>query len=601
MASRDQSRPTERGAAHAPPPSIRNQLRALQRELQRDVDSVRELRAVAERGDELDNLLADLDRQLERSERAAVITLVGATGAGKSTLLNALAGSNIATEGVDRPTTRHPVVYAPRDADVTEITGAQVERPDGHESEGSVRVVRYGADSGPWTAQILVDAPDMNSIDQQHRATVTALAERSDVLVVVLHRQAILEESAVSFLDEFAGRRQLLFVLNRVDEVTPASRDGLLRQVRELAKNRWQAPDAPVLAISARDAQVQPNAEGWAEFCGALRDLVRESAIGGVRRLNAIGTAARISELFTNVSKSIRADLDTLPDEAVEGLNTLVDRCADEVSTRLELRSADLRELLWAEAAKRWDGPGGWALRTGGLGSLGLGSAAALATRNPLLAAGAAAGALAADQVQKAVRDHRVSDITGLMPAESEFDAWYKEGLAGARVRAARLTGSADGLGLPSADAARADANVAVEESWKTLLERDLPDAAERSVLRFFRFVLDVPVYGLAGWVLYNVGTGFFAGDYVGFDFLVNASLILVAYLFAVRFVVRRGLGLRARGLLQEVIARTRQALGARVESAREALVQARAERLTALDRLGRVDDRWRSDLGSLR
>ena len=81
-----------------------------------------------ERRPELDRLLADLDRQIARVQRAAVITLVGATGAGKSTLLNALAGRRIAQEGVDRPTTRRPVIYAPLDADVGELAGAEVER-----------------------------------------------------------------------------------------------------------------------------------------------------------------------------------------------------------------------------------------------------------------------------------------------------------------------------------------------------------------------------------------------------------------------------------------------------------------------------------------
>ena len=94
------------------------------------------LRAVAERRGELDRLLADLDRQIERVQRAAVITLVGATGAGKSTLLNALAGRRIAQEGVDRPTTRQPVIYAPHDADVSELVGAGGRAPRGPRQRG---------------------------------------------------------------------------------------------------------------------------------------------------------------------------------------------------------------------------------------------------------------------------------------------------------------------------------------------------------------------------------------------------------------------------------------------------------------------------------
>jgi energy-coupling factor transporter ATP-binding protein EcfA2 len=585
--------------AQVPSPTLRKRLRFLRRELQSDVDAVRELRAVGARADEMESLLADLDRQLERVGRAAVITLVGATGAGKSTLLNALAGSTIAVEGVDRPTTRHPVIYAPRDADVSELVGADIERPQGYESEGSARVVPYGAESGPWTAQILVDAPDMNSIDPQHRATVTALAERSDVLVVVLHRQSILEEAAVSFLDGFAGRRQLLFVLNRIDEVTPEAREELLSQVRRLAADRWRAPSAPVLAISARAAQSQPNAAGWEEFCAALRTLVRESAIAGVRRLNAVGTAVEVEQLFREIAGVATPDLEALPAEVEAGLRDLVERCADEVATRLALRSADLRELLWAEAAKRWDGPGGWALRTGGFGAVGLGSAAALATRNPLLAAGAAASALAADQVQRAVRDRRVTDLTGLMPAATEFESWYTESLSAARVRAARLVGSTDGLGLPSVAAARDGATLAVEESWKTLLERDLPAAAERSVLRFFRLLLDLPVYGLTAWVLYTVARGFAAGEYAGVDFLVSALLILAAYLFAARLIVRRGLGWRARRLLQAVIARTRGALTDQIDRVRADVLQASAEKQSALDRLCRLEGHWRTGLGA--
>src|SRR5690349_13625232 len=113
---------------------LRVTLEALRRRLHAQVDVVAPLRAVAERRPELDGLLADLDRQIARVQRAAVITLVGATGAGKSTLLNALAGRRIAQEGVDRPTTRQPVIYAPLDADVAELTGDAVARPDGRES-----------------------------------------------------------------------------------------------------------------------------------------------------------------------------------------------------------------------------------------------------------------------------------------------------------------------------------------------------------------------------------------------------------------------------------------------------------------------------------
>ncbi len=569
----------------------------LRRRLHERLAVVAPLRALAERREELDALLADLDRQIARVQRAAVITLVGATGAGKSTLLNALAGRRIAQEGLDRPTTRRPVVYAPLDADVSELVGEAVAQPGGRDSEGGAVVERYDAASGPWTAQVLVDAPDMNSIDEQHRATVTALAERSDVLVIVLHHQSVLEEASVSFVDAFAGRRQLLFVLNRSDELTPEARDALLAQVRQLAATRWQAPDAPVLATSARAAQTQPRAEGWAELCQALQALVRDSALSGVRRLNALGTAAQLAALFGAVREEVGGDLAALPGDAASGLDHLGERCAADVAARLALRRADVCEQLWSETARRWDGPGGWALRGGGLASLGLGAGAALATRNPILAVGTAAGALAADQVQRVLREQRVGDAAALLPPPSEFAAWFAAALSPARVRAARLTGAADGLGLPGPDAARAAAGSAVEDAWARLVGHDLPAAAERGALRYVGWLLDLPVYALVVWVVWQVAHGCIAGMYAGVDFLLNAALLLAAWLFAVRLVVRRGLAWRARRLLAGVILRARQALGAQADTARESVREAAATQQATLTALAALDSEWRAAL----
>jgi predicted GTPase len=570
----------------------------LRARLHDDIAIVSGLRALTQRRQELDRLIADLDRQIGRVQRAAVITLVGATGAGKSTLLNALAGRRIAREGIDRPTTRQPVIYAPHDADVSELAEADVERPEGRDSEGAPQVVRYDAATGPWTAQVLIDAPDMNSIDEQHRATVTALAERSDVLVIVLHHQSVLEEASVSFVDAFAGRRQLLFVLNRADELTQDARQALLEQIRQLAATRWRAAHAPVLSVSARAAQSQPRAEGWAEFCQALHDLVRESAITGVRRLNAVGTAARIGALFAAVRDETAEDLAALPTDAATGLDALGEHCAADVAERLALRRADVSALLCSEAAKRWDGPGGWALRTGGLSSIGLGAGAAIASRNPLLGVGTAAGALAADQVQRVLREQRLSDGTSLAPASADFSAWYSAALSPARVRAARLAGEPAALGVPAPEAARSAAAQAVDEAWARLVERDLPAAAERSWLRFFRLLLDLPVYALAAWIVYQVARGFWNGTYAGIDFLLSAALLLFAYLFAVRFAVRRGLALRARRLLADVILRARRALGAQADVTREAVRHAATEHGNALARLSELENEWRADLG---
>jgi len=163
----------------------------------------------------------------------------------------------------------------------------------------------------------------------------------------------------------------------------------------------------------------------------------------------------------------------------------------------------------------------------------------------------------------------------------------------------ARLTGSPEALGLPGAEVARAETVAAVEESWSRLLDRDLPAAAQRSLLRFFRWLLDAPVYALGAWVIYQVASGFITGRYAGLDFLLNAVLLLGAYLFAVRFMVRRGLSVRARRLLLEVIQRTRDALGHQATAAQQAVRLSATEQSAALERLASLTERWRRSLAS--
>jgi len=73
--------------------------------------------------------------------------------------------------------------------------------------------------------------------------------------------------------------------------------------------------------------------------------------------------------------------------------------------------------------------------------------------------------------------------------------------------------------------------------------------------------------------------------------------LLLAAYLFALRFVVRRGLARRARGLLAGVIENARGALGHAAVEARERVHQATGRIASALDELAGLEDAWRAEL----
>jgi energy-coupling factor transporter ATP-binding protein EcfA2 len=567
---------------------VRHALAGLRGELGTDVERVRDLAPVALRGLELDELLMDLDRQLERVRAAAVITLVGATGAGKSTLLNALAGEAVAVEGEQRPTTVAPVIYRPVDADVRELLRGLPGEPP--------RLVDYdpGA-SGPWRGQILIDAPDVNSVATEHRDVVAALAARSDVLLVVAHRQSIAELASVAFVDAFAGRRGMLFVLGRADELLPGARAELLEQLESLARERWGVAEPAVVAISARRVQEGEEDGDWSTLTGALGELVDGGRLGRVRRLNALGTAGRLGHLFTELlDGGLGADLDGLGASLERGLEGWRARVEGELRERLELRRTDLAAMLWNESARRWEGPGGWALRVGGLSALGLGAGAALARRNPVLAAGAAVGALAVDKARGGARERGLRDTSGLLPGPSQLeDAWRAE-LGEARLTARALVGEADGLRVPDAENLGARAADATDEAWERLMVRDLPAAAEGALGWPIRMLVDGPVYALGGWLVYRAGVGFFSGLYVGVDFLLNAGLILLAWLFLARTLCRLLLARRAGALVTKVRGHATRALEGALRSAAAPALEAIEDRRSALQRLADAEQRWR-------
>jgi hypothetical protein len=96
---------------------------------------------------------------------------------------------------------------------------------------------------------------------------------------------------------------------------------------------------------------------------------------------------------------------------------------------------------------------------------------------------------------------------------------------------------------------------------------------------------------------VYRVGVGFYAASYVGVDFLVNATLLLAAYLFPVRLVVRWRLGARARRLLADTTARAASALGGEARASGETVRRVAGAHAAALERLCDLENGWRKHL----
>ena len=113
-------------------------------------------------------------------EAPLVAVIIGSTGAGKSSLINALAGRKISPSGVLRPTTRRPVALATSDDAKTLASG---ELLPGLVSRGELEIVTAAA--GARSGVIVIDAPDIDSVEARNRALAVELLDAADLCIVL--------------------------------------------------------------------------------------------------------------------------------------------------------------------------------------------------------------------------------------------------------------------------------------------------------------------------------------------------------------------------------------------------------------------------------
>lgn len=172
--------------------------------------------------DELANQIDDyLIPRLERLDAPLLAVLGGSTGSGKSTITNSIAGADVSPSGVLRPTTRAPVLIChPDDLDWFTTTDVLPHLPrvtgDGVATGASLKVEAVDT-LLPGLA--LIDAPDIDSVEEANRELATQLLAAADLWLFVT--TAVRYADAVPW--EFLGRAQsrgtsLSVVINRMPE-----------------------------------------------------------------------------------------------------------------------------------------------------------------------------------------------------------------------------------------------------------------------------------------------------------------------------------------------------------------------------------------------
>ena len=271
--------------------------------------------------------IANVRGRLELGVDHTVVALAGGTRSGKSSIFNALSRLEFADVGVRRPTTAEVTacVWA-RDADpLLDWLGVPTDR----------RIERESALDGDTEADlrglVLLDLPDHDSIEPEHRAAVDRLLPQVDLLVWVVDPQKYADDALHNrYLRALIGHEAAMYLLlNQIDTVPIDAQASLLRDVDRLLRGDGLV-DVGVLAASARSGEGMPGVRA------ALARAVAGRGVAEVRAKAELDDAARV--LARGVAAQ-EPDVGAAASRAVDGLVKATGIAAAAAAVRAAIRT----------------------------------------------------------------------------------------------------------------------------------------------------------------------------------------------------------------------------------------------------------------------
>jgi len=240
-------------------------------------------------------VVQQVDRRLAFTGDATVIALAGATGSGKSSLFNALCGHPYARTGVTRPTTDKAMAATWGTQAPSELL-EWLRVPENH------LITAQDSRLGGLT---LLDLPDHDSTQDDHRVEVDRLVGLVDGLVWVLDPQKYADQVVHErYLRPYARYADvMIIVLNHADTLSPGQLQVAMTDLRRLLREDGLGQVA-VLATSAL------TGEGLDALRSHLAQLVKDKHLAAVRLDHDVTQAASglAGELSRNRARQVSAD-----------------------------------------------------------------------------------------------------------------------------------------------------------------------------------------------------------------------------------------------------------------------------------------------------
>ena len=336
----------------APPDALTRALEELQQAL-RELELPLEVPGVAGQRRTRAEMLGQLeDYVLPRLRQidAPLLTVVGgSTGAGKSTLVNSVVGRRVTQPGVLRPTTRSPVlVFHPEDRDWFDDARILPDLARTTASSTDPRALQLVAEPAVPQGLAILDAPDIDSVEQRNRLLASQLLAAADLWLFVTSAARYADQVPWDFLHAAADRSTAVAVV--LDRIPPGATEEVAGHLRSMLDERgllearlFTVEEAPVGA----DGLLAP------ESVGAIRDWLDSlaasaSARSAVVRQTLDGAVRSLVRRSQEVAVGHQAQV-----ELVARLRSDVDQAYAAAAREVSEASAD-GSLLRGEVLARW-------------------------------------------------------------------------------------------------------------------------------------------------------------------------------------------------------------------------------------------------------
>jgi len=185
------------------------------------------------------------------------VAFLGGTGTGKSTIFNVFCGRRLSETGVERPKTGGPIAYAHRHCemgkgfpfpDIEVRRHASDDPAVGPTSGQPGRLMVLDHDRAEWSHFILVDTPDLDSVEKEHRQFAEDMYLLSHAVIFVMSQEKYADEAPYLFLMRLIQEEKPYFlIVNKAEE--KASHDEILETLGPDHRKRFH------VAVFVEDAK----------------------------------------------------------------------------------------------------------------------------------------------------------------------------------------------------------------------------------------------------------------------------------------------------------------------------------------------------------